>query len=63
MRKHRRTIKCLLAALVFLLAAVFLAYYALCISYAWIGVSWLWLWPLSWSWRCAVWRSRMPLIM
>ena len=35
------------ACLFLLLAAVFLAYYALCISYAWIGVSWLWLWPLA----------------
>ncbi len=29
-----------------LLAALFLAYYGICVYYAWAGVSWLWLWPL-----------------
>ena len=28
------------------LAALSLMYYAVCIAYAWIGVSWLWIWPL-----------------
>ena len=33
-------------ALLLILGLISLAYYALCIHYAWIGVSWLWLWPV-----------------
>ena len=32
--------------LLLFLAAASLLYYGVCVSYAWIGVSWLWLWPL-----------------
>ena len=32
--------------LLLFLGIIALAYYALCIHYAWIGVSWLWIWPV-----------------
>ena len=33
--------------LLLILGILALAYYALCVHYAWIGVSWLWLWPAA----------------
>ena len=39
----KRKVKSIIFAL---LAALSIIYYAVCISYAWVGVSWLWIWPL-----------------